>query len=374
MAEEGKQDWIYGTALILLVIIVGFSLVLDYGHGVDIRYVSFFIVLLGFGLLAAIVLAVVSLGIDGDGYKPNLIDSSDVRMLAPLPWSRTIAAGVLLLIFLGGGLFAQSSVIPIVNPYDSTTLIAKGSELSLDHNRFTTALRSGVYPGFGEDIAGFLFTSVATIGLLFLFRRIDEDALEDKLLFVISALLACVAWGFLFASAHSMAYGANEPAFVNAWIYGTVSQLTNQLVGAPVSILAHFAHNFLIVASLSIAACVGGLCAAVFLIPKSWLRRGVPVKSRKGQLELYLLVGVAIAVLFAIIAFAIGHFSGNTLSVVNPSCTDFTNIPGPLSCSSDQGCLTAVAQGGPADPNVQLRCNAGICQAKFLTCTAEVNG
>src|SRR4051812_45907332 len=99
MAEDGKQDWIYGTVLFLLLILVGFSLILDYGRGVDIRYVSFFIVLIAFGLVAALVLGAVSMGLDGDGYKPSIVDSSSVRGLADKPWSRTIAAGVLFIIF-----------------------------------------------------------------------------------------------------------------------------------------------------------------------------------------------------------------------------------------------------------------------------------
>lgn len=302
MADEGKQDWIYGTVLVLLLLIVGISLILDYGRGVDIRYVSFFIILIAFGVVAALALSVISMGIDGDGYKPNLFDSSSVRGLADKPWSRTIAAGILLVIFFGGGLFTQSSIIPIVNPYDSSTLIAKGSTLGTDHSKYATALRSGVYPGFGEDVAGFLFTSITTFVLLLFFKKWDEDAFSDGLLFGISAFLSCILWGFVFASAHALAYGSNAPAFIYAWLYGSVTQFINQLVGAPVSILAHIAHNFVIVASLSVAVCVGTLCSAFVFIP-----RGGFVKNRKGNAWIF---GIVMVAVFAAIIGAVLYVHG----------------------------------------------------------------
>jgi hypothetical protein len=119
---------------------------------------------------------------------------------------------------------------------------------------------------------------------LLVLRRFDEEALSDKLLFLLCTIIACVLWGFMFASAHSIAYGANDPAFISAWIYGSVSQFVNQLVGAPVSILAHIGHNFLIVASLSIAACVGTLCAGFVFLPKDWLLLGPRAwRSRGGS-------------------------------------------------------------------------------------------
>jgi len=309
MAEDGKQDWIYGTVLVLVLLLVGISLILDYGRGVDLGYVNFFIVLIGFGVVAALVLGVISMGLDGDGYKPNIIDSSSVRGLADRPWSRTIAAGILFLIFIGGGLFTQSSIIPIVNPYDASTLIAKGSTLSTDHSQFATALRAGVYPGFGEDVAGFVFTSITTFGLLLLFKRFDEDALNDGLLFGISAFLSCVLWGFVFASAHALAYGSNAPAFIFAWLYGSVTQFVNQLVGAPVSILAHIGHNFVIVASLSIAACVGTFCAGFLFLPRGLLMKPM-THSRKGFAGLIWIIGLVVIVVIAIAA-AVWHYSGD---------------------------------------------------------------
>ncbi len=374
MAEDEKQDLLYTVVLSLLLVIVGINLILDYGRGVDAQYINFFIVLIGFGLVGGLVLAAYSKWLGEDGYEPNIIDSSSVRGLADKPWSRTIAAAVLFVIFLGGGLFTQSSIIPIVNPYDASTLIAKGSELSTEHGKYATALRSAVYPGFGEDVAGFLLTSATTYIILLLFKRFDEDALNDGWLFGISAFLACVLWGFIFASAHALAYGSNVPAFIFAWMYGAVTQFVNQLVGAPVSILAHIAHNFIIVASLSIAACAGTLCLGVLCIPRGLLMTPSKPSGRKGQLELYVLGGVAIAVLLAIAAFLFIQFgSGNTLSAVNPSCTDFEDVPGPIACTTDQDCVTAIAGTGPADPNVELRCNAGRCQAKFLACSSEVS-
>lgn len=365
MADSEKQDWAYSIVLFLLLILIGISLILDYGQGVDIRYVSFFIVLIAFGLVAALVLGAVSMGLDGDGYKPSIIDSSSVRGLADIPWSRTIAAGVLFVIFLGGGLFTQSSIIPIVNPYDSSTLIAKGSTLSTDHSKYATALRSGVYPGFGEDVAGFLFTSITTFILLLLCKRFDEDALNEGWLFGICAVIACIIWGFVFASAHALAYGSNAPAFIFAWLYGSVTQFVNQLVGAPVSILAHIGHNFIIVASLSIAACAGTVCFGFLFIPRGLLMKA---HGRKAQLATMTFIVVGIAILLALVAFLIMHFAGgNTLSVSNPSCTDFQAAG--ATCGSDADCVTKLVPAGETlSDNVELRCNAGACEMRVLQC------
>lgn len=265
--DTEKKDGLSSTILVLLLLLVMGMLALDAGRGVDPRYISIFTGLLAFGITGSLAVLALRYFSDNDGYRPELFDSSPVRLLANIPYSRTIAAIVLMVVFIAGAA-NQGSVIPIINPYDSTTLLTQ--ETLSTHSQTGTILRGSIYPGFGEEITGYLITSILVFIQLALWKKFDNDAFDNIALFILSAIVASGIWAITFSTAHTLAYGANAPAYLSAAFFGFTTQLTNQLVGAPVSILAHVAHNALVISSFSIAIAIGS--AALLFIPKRTIK------------------------------------------------------------------------------------------------------
>ena len=176
----------------------------------------------------------------------------------------------------------------------------------------------------------------------------------------------CCIWALLFATAHKLAYGLDSKAYVGAAFYGFLSQLTNGIVGAPVSIIAHFLHNFFAIFLKLVSYSTMAIAPA--LIP---FFGGLPMKhSRKGNAAA---IGLVVLIAIAAIAGTIWYSTDKTLSIANPSCTDYIDVPQTTACTNTDSCIAQmVPEGKQLDDGITVRCNNGICQAKIAQCTSVV--
>lgn len=376
MGNDETHDIGWSIGYILLLVGVLVLLVTDAGRGLDLRYVSLFTGLLVAGIVGVIALLVADkiLEIDDDEYTPTIISSSPSRGLAG-HWGFKLAGMLFLVgIFVGGSAVSQTALIPVIDPFDSTTLVTSAN-IDTISGTFLNAGRSGLYPGVAEDTLGWVFVTILTLGLLWLWRRLIDDANSILPIVVFSGLISCAVWGIVFATAHQLAYGISGNAYIGAALYGFLSQLVNFLVGAPVSIVAHFLHNFWIIFTAGLAISIGGIIASspntTAAAGAIFMRRSAT--SRKGQAGVWILIAAVAVLLIGGAAYYIStQNGGNTLSL-QPACTDFVDVQPAVTCSLTADCEAALVPEGKAlDPDTQLRCNAGTCQVKFLKCSGTV--
>lgn len=374
MTKESEWDRGSSALVIALLIVVGIILVTEIGRGVDARYVY------GFGIFAlAAIIGALALWLfsdwyreDDDEYEPLFFDGSRIGS----DWRVRLGAMLVLTVLFTGGLVGtQRAFIPTINPYNAGELIDPGAQLFSSEGTFITGLRTGSYPGFIEELLGMVFVLALTWAQLkVIWRRVDEEAASNPLWIGLAMVLSCLAWAFVFASAHQQVYGLDQEAYAAAFAFGFTGQLTNQIVGAPVSILAHFTHNFVVVVGFSIALSIGGAFAFVrgdFMIKA---KRSI-VRGRQGSTVLWGSLALAVIALVVVAAYFLGVPSwagGAALSAVAPACLDWTPVPGVPACASDAACLESLTGGVPMDPGAELRCEDGACEARFTICETEV--
>jgi hypothetical protein len=275
---EGKKGIIVSLSIMLtLMLILGF-LVFDSTHGVSQQYVLLFLGIYFFSIIGCIVFLLWGLikHDDDETFAPRIYDDNEDRPLSGHAFFKIAGMILLALVFAGWEIAQQSSVIPIINPYNAANLIT-ANQLSTISSTTLTALRSGIYAGFGEDMAGFVMSTIFTLIILLIFKSFSEEPFESKPLIALAILTSSLLWGVFFATAHELAYGINIQAYISAFAYGFSSQFVNQLVGAPVSILAHFTHNFIVIFSAGMSLSIGGIPAGIgtsanlmFLKIKNW--------------------------------------------------------------------------------------------------------
>jgi hypothetical protein len=267
-AGDENHDTLTSAALILgMCLVLAFLVLVEPSNGLDQNYIRFYQDLGITTIILLLVLwAVGALSFEDDDVGSSPVSSGEARGLASYGWwPRAIAAVLLLIVFVAFAGNQQHSFIPIINPYDASHLYLPGQTLSTVHGSLATATRTGLYAGVFEDGCGYVFVLLITLLLLILlWKRFDEDAFSNTGYVIASIVISSILWGVTFASAHKLVYGLDTQAYTDAFIYGFLSQLANALVGAPVSILAHFGHNFIVVLGYSILFSIGG--AAAFIL------------------------------------------------------------------------------------------------------------
>lgn len=348
-----EHDWIPTSITLIVAVIVVAILATEVGRGVDPAYVYDEATFIIIGVVGVLVLWVLSPKGDED-YNATLFDSN---RLAGNWWARGIALAVLLIAFVGGSLATgqHSFGPPIINPYDASKLITPGETFSTQ-GAFITSLRSSIYPGIGEELLGWVITTGLVLLFLYLLGLLfdDDDPWDNTALIVVSIILAAATWAFLFATAHALAYGLDSTAYWSAAAFGFFGELANQFTGAPVSILAHIAHNFFIVLGYSIAVSIGSYKVAGAII-------GGKIMNKQGKAIIWIILVAAIIIAGGLYAF--GAFGHQPLSLAPAMCAAWT--PMGQACTLDTDCIPA---GMMPDQGISVRCNAGQCQLQSTAC------
>lgn len=367
MAEGRSALYLsFGYAIFLIVIAV--LLVLDSTHGLDQRYINIFGWLVVIDILAVLVFAFFSMARrdNEESYTPTIIDTSSPRGLAPYFWAKIAAAIVLTVLFVGGALLAKASIIPVIDPYDATKLISSSTLTGT----FLDAGRSSIYPSVIEDTTNWVLITSLTLFFLFLARRAIKEADSIPFIVVPIIIVSSIISAFIFATAHQLAYGINGPAYFGAFLWFFVSGALNSIVGAPVSIIAHFLHNFVLVFSLGVAFSIGGIAAASNATKV--LSGGIFMKRSTKKRQSYSGI-IAITAILALLVFTSCTANLDIAGSQADSSGTFMPIPNVPACTTDQQCLAAVVPAGHTlDPLTTLRCNAGVCEAKFSTLSGKV--
>jgi len=273
MASEngGKKGLIFTSIFLALSVIATAVMALRFaGEGQPTRHTIVYFAVSAFSMVASAFMLFIDYNYNNKGSETARAyffwDESPVRILGI---NKGVGAfiwiAVAVLVIASSGVLGKS-VIPIQNPYDFGSPL---NQASLNqHSTFQNVVNVGFFPMF-EEVPILLFVS----SIMLLFMLALSKPLGRITAFIIGLLPSVIAGAFLFTFAHGVSYGADQAAYVAAFVYSVVVMLANLLTGMFMSPLIHFLHNTsIVVFGYAIALSLSGVAPNALFILKKKIR------------------------------------------------------------------------------------------------------